>query len=145
ACKENTEVCREVKEIEPRVLGDAATKVVESISNVSGAKDTERQESIRGGSSEDNEFVPDPPYLPEFSNDIWGEVRKEFVEVHGGHDDKYWLKDLIPIIDEEKKELTVQADHQLSKEFVNKHFAKDLVEISGKLGFSFLGVNIKLK
>ncbi len=72
-------------------------------------------------------------------------MRRGLFEIYGDHEDKYWFKDLEARIDEEKRELILEAEHQFLSEYIVKNYQTAIAEVSRKLGFTLVCVVAKGK
>ena len=75
------------------------------------------------------------PVMPTLQQGIWGDICQKLIETCGIHVYNNWFSKLIPVIDEQKGTIELQAPNSFVKQWIETNYWDTIEEISKKLRF----------
>ena len=78
--------------------------------------------------------------VAEIPNTVWGEVRRQLIDVYGQALDGHWFSKLEGIVDEEKKTIEIKTPSSFFQKYVKDNYLQTIENIVKKMDLSVHGV-----
>jgi len=74
------------------------------------------------------------PIMPTLQQCVWGDISRQLIEIYGVHIYNNWFSKLVPVIDEQKGTIDLEAPNLFIQQWIETNYGEVIMNIIKKLG-----------
>jgi hypothetical protein len=74
------------------------------------------------------------PIMPTLQQCVWGDISRQLIEIYGVHIYNNWFSRLVPVIDEQKGTIDLEAPNLFIQQWIETNYGEVIMNIIKKLG-----------